>query len=124
MVRILSIIALIFLVALTPPAALAFISQDALPENKIRYPIKRTLESGILLISSIHPATKAYFAVARSQRRFKEATALLGSKKDAEKTLSEFTIQTGEAVQDIKTVNNVSRKSELISDLSKSVLEY
>lgn len=123
MTKIISFIILVLLIILTPPAVLAYISQDAVPGD-MAYPIKRKLEDGILLLASIHPTTKAYFSLAFSQRRFKEAKALIAQGKDANQTLGELSSQINSAVTDVIGVKNKFSKKELISDLKKDFLTY
>lgn len=112
------------MIVLAPPAVLAYISQDALPTNKIRYPIKRKLEDGILFFASFNPTTKALFAVTRSKRRFKESTALFTKGTRDSKPLKELLIQTQEAFNDIRSVKNQNQRKDLIVKYNGLVKEY
>lgn len=123
MARVFGIIFLILSILLFPPAALALISNNAVPGDTT-YPIKRKLEDGILLIASFHPTTKAWFSVERSNRRFVEATALLGQGKAATETIDELVFQTEAAVDEVVKVNDNAQKDQLISQLSESIDKY
>lgn len=123
MLKILSVIVTVLLIILTPPAVLAFATQDSVPGD-FRYPIKRKLEEGILFLASVHPVTKSYFQINRTQRRFTEAKVLISSGKQASTTLSEFVGETKSAASTVKSVSNQTQKRELASNLSKSITEY
>lgn len=123
MAKIISIIVLILLIILSPPAVLAYISQDALPGDAA-YPIKRKLEEGILLLVSIHPTTKAWFSIDRSKRRFRESRALLLKGNIPHKTLGELITQSQIAKDEIKRVVNISEKQKLFDEYKGSINEY
>ncbi len=112
------------MIILAPPAVLAYISQDALPTNKIRYPIKRKLEDGILFFAKFNPTTKALFAVTRSKRRFKESTALFTAATRDGKPLKELLTQTQEAFNDIRGVKDQNQRKDLIVKYNDLVKEY
>ena len=73
--KIISTFALIIMIVLFPPAALITVSQGAV-QGDATYPIKRILEDGIFAVASLNSVSKAWFAAARSDRRFKEFTTL------------------------------------------------
>jgi hypothetical protein len=123
MAKIISMIVLVMLVILSPPAVLAYVSQDALP-GEMTYPIKRKLEDGILLLVSITPYTKALFAVAQTQRRFEESAGLLKKDASASDSLKELVSQTGIAAQDINNLNNQNQKKEIAAKLVTSINKY
>lgn len=123
MVRLLTIITIILSIVLFPPATLAVISNDAVPGDAT-YPIKRFLEDGIFTIASITPVTKAWFASARSDRRFQEITVLLNRGKSIKETLSELVEQTQTASTQIDRVKDSSQKKQLINKLSTSIEKY
>lgn len=121
--KIVSTLALIIMLLLFPPAVLITISQNAIPGEKM-YPLKRKLEDIVLDIASYNPTTKAYFALAQSQRRFEETQALLARGDIAGANLQELVTQTSTALSDIKKVENNTSKEQLISKLTDSVDEY
>lgn len=123
MPKIISIIVLVILIALFPPAVLAMISQNALPGD-FRYPIKRKLEDGILLLASLNPTSRAWFAVSRSNTRFKEATGLLNKGQNASEVLTELILQTDSAFQELDQVSDIGQKSDLAGKLSDSITQY
>ncbi len=123
MFRIISIAALIISLVLFPPAALAYISNNAVPGD-ITYPIKRKLEDIILLVSNLTPQTKTYFAIARSQRRFTEANNLIDRGKNAKGTLQEFNTQTGDAVRDVQNLLDSKQKKDYADRLSSNLDKY
>ena len=114
------------MILLSPPAVLALISNDAVP-GEATYPIKRTLEAGILIVASVHPTTKAMFTAERSDRRFREVTTLIESGdrgQNVTQTLGEFIKQTREAAKDIKEIKNPIVKKERVVKLKESIIEY
>lgn len=123
MVRLLSILTLILATILFPPATLALISNNAVPGDKT-YPIKRGLEDVIYAVVSLNPVTKAWFAAARSDRRFKEFSTLIAQGKSASNTLNELVNQTDIAALEIKKVDDPVKKQALISQLSESINKY
>src|SRR3989344_5616963 len=123
MFKLLSLICLVLFILLTPPAVLAYISQDAVPGD-ITYPIKRKLEDGIVLVAAINPTTKAIFSVDRSTRRFKESSALLSKGKVPIESLSELIFQTQLASTEIAQVKDPVEKKRLQEKLEKSIGEY
>ena len=64
MARLLALATLILSLVLFPPATLAYLSQDAVPGDRM-YPIKRGFEDVILTVTSINPWSKAFVATAR-----------------------------------------------------------
>lgn len=123
MVKILSTIVLILSIILFPPAALALVSNNAVPGDAT-YPVKRVLEDGIYAVASLNPTTKSWFAKARSDRRFKEFTTLITQGKKASDTLNELVSQTDIAASEIQKINDPARKQELIDQLLDSIQKY
>jgi hypothetical protein len=123
MAKIISLISLILLLIFSPPAALAYISQDAIP-GEPTYPIKRVLEDGILFFASLHPYTKAVFAVAQSNRRFEESAGLLKKQAPATQTLQELVSQTDQAAKDINKLQDQKQKKEVAQKLASSIDKY
>lgn len=123
MVRLLSIATLILVIVLSPPAVLAVVSNNAVPGDAT-YPIKRGMEDAIYAVASLNPVTKAWFAKARSDRRFKEITVLLTQGKKASQTLDELVKQTQTAADQIDKVSDSTQKAKLISQLSDSISKY
>ncbi|MCL4366500.1 DUF5667 domain-containing protein [Patescibacteria group bacterium] len=123
MTKLLSIITLVLALVLFPPAALAVVSNNAVPGDST-YPIKRGLEDVIYAVASLNPNTKALFAKARSDRRFQEITTLLTQGKDASKTLNELVEQTRAAANQIDQVSDLTQRAKLTSQLSDSITKY
>lgn len=123
MVKLLSIISIILVIVLFPPSVLAVLSNNALPGDAV-YPIKRSLENGIYAIASINPISKAWFASARSDRRFKEFSTLIIQGKKGKETLNELVEQTSVAAEEIRKVDDPVKKQELIVKLSQSIEKY
>lgn len=123
MLKIIFTASLILAVLLFPPAALAFISQNAIPGDRT-YGIKRKLEDGIILVAGLTPTTKAWFSVAVSQRRFKEATALLKKGENAKTSLNESVVQSNMAVDEINQINDKSRKKNLAVQMLRQMQDY
>lgn len=123
MAKLLSIVSLILVVALFPPAALAVVSNNAVPGDST-YPIKRSLESIVYGIASINPFTRAWFAQARSERRFAEVTVLMTQGKQIKESLNELVEQTQAAAEQINQVSDPGKKEELINQLSDSITKY
>lgn len=123
MFKLLSLLFLVLFILLTPPAVLAYISQDAVPGD-ITYPIKRKLEDGIVVLASVNPTTKAIFSVDRSGRRYKESSILLAKGQVPVKTLSELVIQTKQASDEVSQVTNPNEKRRLQQELENSINKY
>ncbi|MBI2039793.1 hypothetical protein HYT18_01850 [Candidatus Microgenomates bacterium] len=123
MIRLLTIITIILSIILFPPATLAVISNDAVPGDAT-YPIKRFLEEGIFAIASITPTTKAWFAAARSDRRFQEVTVLINRGKPVKDSLNELVEQTKSASKQIAEVKGNAQKKQLVDKLSESIEKY
>ncbi len=123
MIKLLSIISIILAIILFPPATLALVSNNAVPGD-LTYPIKRTLENGIYAVASLNPTTKAWFAAARSDRRFQEFSALIGQGKFETNTLNELVAQTDIAASEIKKIDDPVKKQQLIAQLSESIKKY
>ncbi len=123
MVKLLSIVSIIFAIVLFPPAALAVISNNAVPGD-VTYPIKRSLEDGIYAVASLNPVSKAWFSKARSDRRFKEFSTLIAQGKSASITLVELVSQTDVAAEEIKKIDDPVKKEQLIAQLSQSIEKY
>lgn len=123
MARIITVLTLILSILLFPPAALALISNNAIPGDAT-YPIKRFLEDRIYDVASLNPTTKAWFSAARSDRRFKEFSTLIAQGKSASDTLGELVTQTQIAAEQLKKVDDPIKKQELVSQLSQSIDKY
>lgn len=123
MARLLTIISLVLAVLLFPPAALALISNNAVPGDRT-YPIKRGLEDVIFSIASINPVTKAMFSAARSDRRFQELNVLVTQGKQTRETLNELVEQTQTTADQIKKVTDQTEKEKLVQQLSASIEKY
>ncbi len=123
MARLFGIITVILALVLLPPTTLALISNNAVPGDST-YQIKLGLENGILFFVSFNPTTKAWFARAKSDRRYQEVEVLLSKGKSASPLLEELIIQTEKAATDINLVENSQQKQQLISQLSDSINKY
>lgn len=123
MIRIISTLVLILSIILFPPAALALISNNAVPGDAT-YPIKRFLEDRIYDVASLNSSTKAWFAAARSDKRFDEIKILVNKGKSATVTLNELVAQTNTTVSDISKINNKKERGELLSQVEKSIEKY
>lgn len=123
MVRILSIIILSLSIVLFPPATLAVISNNAVPGDAT-YPIKRGLENIIYAAASLNSTTKAWFAAARSDRRFKELGVLITRGKKVGGTLNELVEQTQIAADQISQISDQSQREGLVQQLSRSIQKY
>ncbi len=123
MVRLLGIISLILALVLFPPAALAVVSNNAVPGDST-YPIKRGLENIIYSVASLNPNTQALFAKARSDRRFQEVVVLTSQGKGTGTALNELVEQTQIAASRIDKVTDATQKEKLISQLSESIAKY
>ncbi len=123
MTKLLSILSLILAIVLFPPAALALISNNAIPGDST-YPIKRSLEDIIYAAASVNPTTKAWFAGARSDRRYQEVTVLIAQGKEAKSTLNELVEQTQIAATQINQVSDPAQKEKLVSQLTDSITKY
>ncbi|MBI2018844.1 hypothetical protein HYS96_04035 [Candidatus Daviesbacteria bacterium] len=121
--KLLGIISLILTIVLFPPAALAVISNNAAPGDAT-YPIKRGLEDVIYAVASLTPTSKAWFAAARSDRRFQEVTVLITEGKQAKETLNELVVQTDIAAGQINQITDQKQKEQLINQLSQSIEKY
>jgi len=122
-VKLLSIISLILALVLFPPAALAVISNNAVPGDAT-YPIKRSLEDVIFAVASLNPTSKAWFSAARSDRRFTEFKTLVAEGKKGTDTLNELVEQTQIAASQIAQVTNKEEKAKLIEQLQVSIEKY
>lgn len=116
-------ISLILAVVLFPPAALALISNNAVPGDRT-YPIKRGLEDIIYSVASVTPTTKAWFSAARSDRRFEELSQLFSQGKSTSNTLNELINQTQTTVLDSKNIANANQRRQLIFTLEDQVKKY
>ncbi|MBI2017662.1 hypothetical protein HYS92_01280 [Candidatus Daviesbacteria bacterium] len=123
MVKIISTLVLILSIVLFPPAALALISNNAVPGDAT-YPIKRFLEDIIYNVASLNPSTKAWFAAARSDKRFEEIKILFDKGKSAVITLDELVAQTNAAVLDISKITNHAQKEQLFTQVENSIDKY
>ena len=123
MFKLLTIISLILALVLFPPAALAVISNNAVPGDTT-YPIKRSLEDIIFAIASISPISKAWFAAARSDRRFIEIKTLFAQGKSVDQSLQDLVSQTQIAAEQISKVEDPVKKQELIKNLSSNIQKY
>lgn len=123
MPKIVSTISLILMFVLMIPAGLIMISQDSV-KGDWNYPIKRGLEDVILVVASFTPYTKAYFAVALSNRRYEETQRLLSKGVSAYSSLEELVSQTSTAASDINKISNSTQKARLIANLSSSIEKY
>lgn len=123
MIRLLSILILVLSIVLFPPATLALVSNNAVPGDAT-YPIKIGLENVVFAIFSINPATRAWFAKARSDRRFKEFSVLIAHGKKAQDSLNDLVEQTNMAAEEIKKVDDPLKRGELIAQLSESITKY
>ena len=123
MVKIINTILLIIAILLFPPSALALISNNAVPGDTI-YPLKRVLENGIIVLASVNPTTKAWFATARSDRRFEEYEILVGQGKSTDESLNELVAQADVAASQIAEVSDSTQKATLIEKLSGSLEKY
>lgn len=124
MAKLLTVLSLILIIVLFPPAALALISNNAVPGDAV-YPIKRKLEDGILLVASVNPATRAWFSTSRADRRFNEAKTLIAQgKTGAGETLDELVSQAAVAAQEIQQIQDTGQKEQLKQQFVQSIQEY
>ena len=123
MIKLLSIPILILSLILFPPAALAIISNNAVTGDAT-YPVKRGLENVIYSVASRNSTTKAWFAKARSDRRFQEINILITQGKKAKEILNELVEQTQIAANQIDKIPNPVEKEKFISQLSDSITKY
>lgn len=124
MARLLTIISLILVILLFPPAALALISNNAVPGDST-YPIKRGLEEVIVRVASIHPTTETWFSIERSGRRFEESKILLtAGKSEANTSLDELVSQTEAVSKEIAKIQDPVKKQELKDKLSTEIKKY
>lgn len=123
MAKFIGVTVLILALVLFPPAVLAVVSNNAVPGDAA-YPIKRGLEDIIFAVASLNPTTKAWFAAARSDRRFEEVTALMAQGKKASKTLNELVEQTQAAASQIDQVSDSKEKAKLTKQLSDAITKY
>lgn len=123
MIKLLSTICLILAIVLSPPAVLAVVSNSAVPGD-LTYPIKRGLEDVIYAVASLNPTTKAWFAGARSDKRFEEVTTLLAKGKSADRTLQELVEQTQVAALQINQISDPVQKDKMVRQLSDSITKY
>ena len=123
MARLLAILTLILSIVLFPPAVLALISNNAVPGDAT-YPIKRGLEDVIFAVASINPVSKAWFAAARSDRRFEEFTVLTKRGDKVSETLNELVNQTDSAASEIDKIESSGQKKVLLGKLSNSIQKY
>ena len=123
MVKLLSIFTIILAIVLFPPAALALVSNSAVPGDKT-YPIKRSLEDIIYSVASLNPTTQAWFSAARSGRRYKEFTILITQGKFEKNSLNELVSQTGVAVAQVNQITNTTTRIKYIDELSQNLNKY
>lgn len=123
MPKIIIVLTLLFAILLFPPASLALISNNAVPGDAT-YPVKRGLEDVIYAMASLNPTTRAWFASARSDRRFEEIKILVTSGRSAKDSLQELILQTDIAVKQIQKVEDPQKKKELIANLQESIEKY
>lgn len=123
MIKLLSTLSLILAIALSPPAALAVVSNNAVPGD-LTYPIKRRLESMIYAVASLNPTAKTWFAGARSDRRYQEITILATKGKKMKQTLQDLVEQTQITADQISQVSDPAEKEKLINQLSDSIAKY
>lgn len=123
---IISKVLLILAIVLLIPTGLVLASQDALPGD-VTYPLKRSLENGIIVVASLNSASRAFFKTDFSQRRFKEAMALIKKNEDEVNTSQSLTallVETQEAVTAIDQVANPKIKAEIANTLNKQIDDY
>lgn len=123
MPKLLTSLSLIVVIVLFPPATLALVSNNALPGDAT-YPIKRSLEEGIMMVASLTPVTKTWFTINRSNRRFEEVTGLIAKGESATESLDELVVQTTKAAEEIKKIKDPIKKQEYINNLSSSIDSY
>lgn len=123
MIRLLSILTIILAIILFPPAALALVSNNAVPGDST-YPIKRFLEDGIYAVASLNSVSKAWFSAARSDRRYKEIKILVTSGKQAKATLQELVSQADITVEQMKQVTDKTQRKQLLNDYVQTLNKY
>lgn len=123
MARLLTIFTIVFALILFPPAVLAYVSQNAVPGDRL-YPVKRKLEDIILAVASINPITKAYFSTSQSAIRFREAATLISKGVSSKASLGELVTQTNVAVSEIQKVENSEVRAQLVHKLSSQIESY
>lgn len=121
--KIISTLALVIMIVLFPPAALITVSASAVPGD-LTYPVKIKLEDAVLFLASFNPTTRALFAVAQANRRYDESAKLLSMGDDADVTLQKLVVQSNVAAGDINKMSSSNQKSQLITDLSNSIVRY
>lgn len=114
---------LVLALVLMVPTVLILASQNAIPGDST-YLIKRKLEDGIIVVASLHPSTRAMFHVGFSQRRFKEAVAVIKKGGKGYESLDELVSQTRTAATSVKNLSDKEAKKQLAADLSKQIEEY
>ncbi len=125
MFKVIGLLSIILFFILLPPAVLAVASQDSIPGD-ILYPVKRGLENGVLALASLHPASKAWFSLGYTGRRFNEATKLItkGKTLQAKSSLDDLVAQTSQAAVEIQAIKNQDQKEKLLVELNKSINDY
>lgn len=111
---------LLFLFA--PYTILIFLSQNAGPGDLL-YPFKRGLEGMILIASSVHPTTKAFFRSDLAERRFSEAEELLLTRTDTS-ALDAFVYEMYEVQKETAGLSDQTKKTELTQKLIAQIDQY
>lgn len=123
MVKIISTVALVLMLILLPPSVAMAASNNAIP-GQIMYPVKMAMEGVVLFFASLTPYSKAFFALAQNERRYKEAATLISQGTDAQKSLDALLEQTKKSAENIEQLNDDKQKVALIKDLSDSIDKY
>lgn len=121
--KIIQTLTLIIMIVLFPPAALITVSGNAAPGD-FMYPVKRSLENGVLFLASFNPYTKAYFSANQANKRYEETATLLSQGDNADSSLQDLVNQTSQAAENINDVKSKDQKTRLIADLSDSIEKY
>lgn len=112
----------IILFLFAPPTVLVLLSQNSLPGDLI-YPVKRGMESAILAIASVSPATKTAFRTDLTTTRFKEAQTLLLNRSDTT-GLTSFIAEIKTTQQELVSLSDENKKKELTEKLLTKIDGY
>lgn len=126
-------VSLFLLFLFVPATALGYFAEKSIPGQSL-YPVKRGIESMVLVLQSINPYGKSLYYQTLATKRVDEAGVLIaqadasgdfsGSISEGDTTLNEIVISIQKSVATTKTIKNPEEKKKAQQQLATSIQKY
>lgn len=132
--RVAMTVTLILLFLLIPTTALGYYSESSLPGQPL-YPLKRGIESMILLVESVTPYKKSLYYQSLATKRVNETATIVAQAassgdfssfdvQTSDATLQDIVVTVQQAVKQTETIHNPQQKQQAQQQLASAIKSY